>query len=101
VMLEIQPRIYWGTSTDAHLTSAIGGGTLKPSVAGSYSYPKGSPYYYFMAPAQFSVNRFVEGMFDFSMNPPYQITINSINYNVYRSTHELTGYTGAITLIVS
>jgi len=101
VVLEIQPRIYWGTSTDAHLTSAIGSGALKPSVAGSYSFPKGSPYYYFMAPAQFSVNRFVEGMFDFSMNPPYQITINSINYNVYRSTHELTGYTGAITLIVS
>jgi len=101
VVLEIQPRIYWGTSTDAHLTSAIGSGTLKPSVAGSYSFPKGSPYYYFMTPAQFSVNRFVEGMFDFSMNPPYQITINGINYNVYRSTHELTGYDGAITIVVS
>lgn len=100
-VLEFQSRIYWGTSTEAHLTTAIGSGTLKPSAVGSYVFPKGSPFYYFMSPVQFPVNRFMEGVFDFSMNSPYQVDINGINYNVYRSARELTGYPGAITIVVS
>ena len=100
--VDFQPRVYYGTSSDPHLTDPSGlSSALKVVVAGNYTYPKGAPYYYFLTPSQFPANGFMHGQFEFSMQPIYTIDVGGINYNVYRSTHELTGYTGAITLIVS
>lgn len=90
--------IYYGNSTDTALNAAgveALGTATGSTFSGTFSYAAGSGVYkYFAYPTSFgtpSEFRNVDSQFPVVMDTPYNVTIDGVDYTVYRSLNSLSG----------